>query len=149
MRIAIRQLLQFQRDNNQKKSCFFILQVNLLVNFAFVVRRIIIYKDYFKDFYKNQDLKIQSKIEYVLDLVRFERQVPKKFYKLLANTDGIWEIRVITAFKSIRILCFHDKGDLVVLTNCFVKKTQKTPHAEIIKAEKLKKEYMKEKYGGK
>ncbi len=113
-----------------------------------MVRRIIIYKNYFKDFYKNQDLKIQSKIEYVLDLVRFERQVPKKFYKLLANTDGIWEIRVITAFKSIRILCFQDKGDLVVLTNCFVKKTQKTPHAEIIKAEKLKKEYMKEKYGG-
>jgi phage-related protein len=84
----------------------------------------------------------------VLDLVRFERQVPKKFYKLLENTDGIWEVRVITTFESIRILCFQDEGNLVVLTNCFLKKTQKTPKKEINKAEKLKKEYFTEKYGG-
>ena len=85
-------------------------------------RKVIAYKDNFVDFYKNLDYKIQEKIEYVLDLVRFERKVPKKFYKLLENTDGIWVIRVITTFKSIRILCFQDKGDLIVLTNCFVKK---------------------------
>jgi phage-related protein len=81
-------------------------------------------------------------------MVRFERQVPKKFYKLLENTDEIWEIRVITTFKSIRILCFQDKGNLVVLTNCFLKKTQKTPKNEIKIAEKLKKEYLIDKYGG-
>jgi len=68
---------------------------------------------------------------------------------LLVDTDGIWEVRVITAFKSIRILCFYDGGDLVVLTNCFVKKTMKTPPKEIQKAEKLKKEYLCEKYGEK
>lgn len=113
-----------------------------------MIRKILAYKDNFVDFYKSQDSKIQEKIEYVLDLVRFERQVPKKFFKLLKNTDGIWEVRVITAFKSIRILCFQDKGDLVVLTNCFLKKTQKTPQKEIKMAEKLKKEYLKEKYGG-
>jgi phage-related protein len=112
-----------------------------------VIRKIIAYKDNFVIFYKNQDSKIQEKIEYVLDLVRFERRVPKQFYKLLENTDGIWEVRVITTFKSIRILCFQDKGDLVVLTNCFLKKTQKTPQKEIKMAEKLKKEYLREKYG--
>ena len=68
--------------------------------------------------------------------------------KNLENTDGIYEIRVITTFKSIRILCFFDKGELIVLTNCFIKKTQKTPRKEIKLAEKLKKEYMNEKYGG-
>jgi len=111
-------------------------------------RKIISYKDSFLDFYKSQDLKIQEKIEYVLDLVRFEKQVPAKFYKLLEGTDGIWEIRVITTFKSIRILCFNDKGNLVILTNCFIKKSQKTPKKEIKLAEKLKNEYMTEKYGG-
>jgi phage-related protein len=55
---------------------------------------------------------------------------------------------VITSFKSIRILCFFDEGKLVVLTNCFVKKTQKTPVKEIKIAEKLKIEYLMEKYGG-
>ena len=113
-----------------------------------MIRKVIAYKENFLDFYKNQDSKIKEKIGYVLDLVRFEKQVPKKFYKLLENTDGIWEIRVITTFKSIRILCFQDKGDLVVLTNCFLKKTQKTPQKEIKLAENLKKEYLKEKYGG-
>jgi phage-related protein len=113
-----------------------------------MIRKVISYKNRFLDFYKKQDEKIQVKIEYALDLVRFEQRVPKKFFKLLENTDGIWEVKVITTFKSIRILCFQDKGNLVVLTNCFIKKTQKTPKKEIKIAEKLKKEYLIEKYGG-
>jgi hypothetical protein len=55
-------------------------------------RKVIAYKDSFVDFYKNQDSKIKEKIGYVLDLVRFERQVPKKFFRLLDNADGIWEV---------------------------------------------------------
>jgi phage-related protein len=114
-----------------------------------VIRRIFAYKDDFVKFYKNQDKKTQEKIEYVLDLVRYEKNVPIKFFKYLENTDGIYEIRVITTFKSIRILCFFDEGQLVVLINCFIKKTQKTPNKEILNAERLKKEYLKEKLGGK
>jgi len=113
-----------------------------------VIRRIITYKDEFVKFYKSQDKKTQEKIEYVLDLVRYEKNVPIKFFKYLENTDGIYEIRVITTFKSIRILCFFDEGQLVVLTNCFLKKTQKTPTKEIKMAERLKKEYLIEKRGG-
>jgi phage-related protein len=113
-----------------------------------MIRKVIAYKDNFVNFYKSQDNKIQEKIEYVLDLVRFEKQVPKKFFKYLDDTNEIYEVRVITTFKSIRILCFFDKGELVVLTNCFLKQTQKTPRKEIKLAERLKKEYMVEKYGG-
>ncbi len=113
-----------------------------------MIRKIIVYKDNFVNFYNSQDKKIQEKIEYVLDLVRFERQVPKKFFKYLNGTNGIYEIRVITTFKSIRILCFFDEGKLVVLTNCFLKKTQKTPAKEIRLAERLKKEYLNEKFRG-
>ncbi len=112
-----------------------------------MVRKIKAYKSYFLDFYESQDEKVQNKIEYVLDLVRFEKRVPKKFFKTLENTDGIYEVRVITTFKSIRILCFFDDGNLVMLANCFVKKTQKTPKKEIKLAEKLKKEYLKNKNG--
>ena len=77
-----------------------------MVNIEGMVRRIIAYKDNFLEFYKLQDSKIQEKIEYVLDLVRFEKQVPIKFLKSLENSDQIYEIRVITTFKSIWILCF-------------------------------------------
>lgn len=110
-----------------------------------MVRKIVSYREYFQEFYKAQEPKVKEKIGYVLDLVRFEKQVPKKFFKYLENTDGIYEVRVITTFKSIRILCFFDKGTLVVLTNVFVKKTQKTPKKQIRLAEKLKKEYFEEK----
>lgn len=113
-----------------------------------MIRNIVVYKEYFIDFYKSQDLKVQQKIEFVLDLVRYEQHVPTKFFKALKSTNGIYEMRVITTFKSIRILCFLDKGNLVVLTNCFAKKTQKTPKKEIKLAERLKNEYLFEKYGG-
>ena len=112
-----------------------------------MVRKITAYKNYFIDFYESQETKVQEKIEYVLDLVRFERQVPKKFFKALENTDGIYEVRVITTFKSIRIFCFFDDGNLVVLANCLVKKTQKTPKKDIKLAERLKKEYLRNKKG--
>lgn len=107
-----------------------------------MIRTIIAYKERFVEFYKKQDNKTQRKIEYVLDFVRFEKQVPEKFFKFLKNTDGIYEVKVIATFKSIRILCFQDEGNLVVLTNCFIKKSQKTPRKEIKLAERLKKEYL-------
>ena len=110
-----------------------------------MVRKLKAYKNYFGDFYDSQELKVQEKIEYVLDLVRFERQVPKKFFKSLENTDGIYEVRVITTFKSIRIFCFFDDGNIVILANCLVKKTQKTPKKDIKLAERLKKEYLRNK----
>ncbi|MFH1000402.1 MAG: type II toxin-antitoxin system RelE/ParE family toxin [Bacteroidota bacterium] len=114
-----------------------------------MIRRIIAYKNNFAEFHKSQEEKVQRKIEFVLDFVRFEKQVPQKFFKHLQNTDEIYEVRVITTFKSIRILCFFDGEDLIVLTNCFLKKSQKTPQKEIKMAEKLKREYITEKYGGK
>lgn len=84
-----------------------------------------------------------------MDLIRYEKNVPAKFFKRLENSDGIYEVRVITTFKSVRILCFIENGSLIVLTNCFLKKTQKTPVKEIRLAERLKKEYLKGKEGGK
>lgn len=110
-----------------------------------MVREIIFFGDGVIDFYKSQETKVQLKIEYVLDLVRFERQIPIKFFKKLESTNGIYEVRVITSSKSIRILCFQDEGTLVVLTNAFVKKSQKTPKNEIKLAENLKNEYLKQK----
>lgn len=98
-------------------------------------KEIVFYGERVINFYKSQNSKIQLKIEYVLDLVRFERQVPIKFFKKLESTNGIYEIRVITTQKSIRILCFQDEGKLIILTNAFVKKSQKTPKKEIALAE--------------
>lgn len=44
-----------------------------------------------------------------------------------------------------RIFCFFDKGNLIILTNGFEKKTPKTPRKEIDKALRIKQEYEQEK----
>ena len=62
-------------------------------------REIIFFGDNVIDFYKSQDSKVQLKIEYVLDLVRFERQVPIKFFKKTQKTPKN-EIRLAEFLKT-------------------------------------------------
>ena len=52
-------------------------------------------------------------------------------FKHLAGTNGLYEIRVQVGNNIFRIFCFFDEGKLVVLTNGFQKKTQKTPKREL------------------
>lgn len=52
-----------------------------------------------------------------------------------------YAIRIEFQSNIYRVLCFFDKGNLIVLVNSFQKKTQKTPPKEITLAEKLKKQY--------
>ncbi|MGY5351063.1 type II toxin-antitoxin system RelE/ParE family toxin [Wenyingzhuangia sp. IMCC45533] len=70
-----------------------------------------------------------------------------KFFKKL--NDEIWEFRTLYNKKQYRILAFWDKSSktdtLVIGTNGFVKKTQKTPKKELNKAEKIKNEYFQSK----
>lgn len=108
-------------------------------------RKIVIYGTYFTDFYLKQTDKVKDKIDYVLDLIKFEERVPKKFLKHLTGSNGLYEIRVATTISSIRIFCFFDEGRLVILTNCFEKKSQKTPKKQLDLAIKLKKEYFNNK----
>ncbi len=63
----------------------------------------------------------------------------------LVGTEDIWEVRIEFGGDIFRLLGFFDKGNLVVLTNGFTKKTQKTPSKEIALAEKRKKEYLSRK----
>jgi len=53
-----------------------------------MVRRIIAYKNHFAEFYKSQEEKVQRKIEFVLDFVRFEKQVPQKFLSIYKTRMG-------------------------------------------------------------
>ncbi|GEO06219.1 hypothetical protein AAE02nite_38830 [Adhaeribacter aerolatus] len=71
--------------------------------------------------------------------------MPKKFLQYMEGTNGLYEIRVELGSNIYRIFCCFDEGKLVVLFNGFQKKTQKTPKAEIERAEKLKAEYFGQK----
>ncbi|MEW6508506.1 MAG: type II toxin-antitoxin system RelE/ParE family toxin [Bacteroidota bacterium] len=104
-------------------------------------RKILFFGDYFLDFYSQQDLKTKEKIDFVLDLIRNVKRVPIKFLKYLEGTDGLYEIRVLTHKRNIRIFSFFDEGNLIILLNGFVEKTNKTPKNELELGVKLKEEY--------
>lgn len=53
----------------------------------------------------------------------------------------IWEIRVIFSGDIFRLLGFFESNGNFIITNGFVKKTQKTPVTEIKIAEERKKDY--------
>lgn len=71
--------------------------------------------------------------------------MPEIYLKHLESKDGLCEIRVQHANDEIRIFCFFDMGQLVVLANGFYKQSRKTPKKEIEKALKIKREYENEK----
>lgn len=88
---------------------------------------------------------VRDKINFVLQMVETQRMIPKKFFRFIEGSDGIYEIRVEIESNIYRIFCCMDEGALVVLFHGFQKKSQKTPLKEIKKAETIKKEYFKSK----
>ena len=83
-----------------------------------------------------------TKIAWVLKLIREIDQIPSKYFKKLVKTDDIWEARVDVGRNTFRLLGFFHGRELIMLTNSFQKKSQKTSLREIRLAEKRKKEYL-------
>ena len=86
--------------------------------------------------------KQAQKVTWVLQLIEDLERVPSQYFKKLVNTDDIWEVRVQVGGNIFRLLGFIDGGYLVVLTQGFQKKSQKTPSKEIDIAEKRKHDYL-------
>lgn len=82
-----------------------------------------------------------KKIMWVMKLVRELNPVPSQYFTKLVNTDDIWEVRVQINGNIFRLLGFIEGDRLIILTNGFQKKTQKTPRREIELAEARKREH--------
>lgn len=71
----------------------------------------------------------------------------KELFKKL--NEEIWEFRTLYNKKTYRMLAFWDKENpqktLVVTTHGFIKKTKKTPKAQIKRAKQIRKIYFDEK----
>ena len=57
--------------------------------------------------------------------------------------DGIFELRAKAGSDISRILYFFVLGRRIVLTNGFIKKTQKTPRSEIERAKRYRADFLK------
>lgn len=96
-------------------------------------------------FINKLDIKTTKKLFFVIR--NAEENIDPKFFKKLRNE--IWEFKVKFSNNQIRVLAFWDKTEksktLVIATNGFYKKKQKTPVSEIEKAEKIRKKYFETK----
>ena len=86
--------------------------------------------------------KQAQKVLWVLEVIEELEVVPRQYFKKLVDSEGIWEVRVQFANDIFRLLGFIDGGSLLILTNGFAKKTQKTPPQEIALAIRRKNEYL-------
>ncbi|MGN0255530.1 MAG: type II toxin-antitoxin system RelE/ParE family toxin [Chordicoccus sp.] len=64
-----------------------------------------------------------------------------------ALEDGIFELRIKSGSDISRVMYFFYVNQRIVLTNGFVKKTQRTPRAEIMKAKEYRADYLARKRG--
>lgn len=85
----------------------------------------------------------REKIQRALLLFSDNERLPAHYISFLK--EGVYEFRVSFLHSEYRLLFCYDDNALVVLLNCFHKKTQKTPKSEIDKAVKLKNQYYAEK----
>ncbi|MBV6506726.1 MAG: hypothetical protein ILNGONEN_02308 [Syntrophorhabdaceae bacterium] len=98
-----------------------------------------------EDFLDSLSGKQAQKVMWVLRLIEELDIVPGQYLKKLVNTDDIWEIRVQVGGNIFRLLGFFDGATLMILTNGFAKKSQKTPRQEIDLAVRRKREYLSRK----
>lgn len=112
-------------------------------------RQLIIFRNYFGDFYEVQTDKVRSKIDYVLFMIRIAEKIPKKFFESITDYEGLYAIRIEYEKNIFRIFCCFDEGNLIVLFNGFQKKTAKTPKKELEQAMRIKNEYFNLKREGK
>lgn len=82
------------------------------------------------DFLKSQDYKMRAKMVGMLELLEEKGyQLREPYSKCL--DEGIFELRCRIGSDTLRVLYFFYYHGKIVLTNGFVKKTQKTPRTEI------------------
>jgi phage-related protein len=98
-----------------------------------------------EDFVEGLGPKQAKKIAWVLKLVKELSIVPLQYLKKLEGAGDIWEIRADFGGDAFRFLGFWDSGRLIILTNAFAKKTQRTPPREIALAEQRKRDYLNRK----
>lgn len=109
------------------------------------VRQVVAYSSYFKKFKKTLSKEVLCKVYQIFIYIMTLEQVPVKYLKAIANTKGLFEIRVEEGGNIYRIFCCMDEGNLVILFNGFQKKTQKTPVGEIERALRIMNEYFAQK----
>lgn len=94
-----------------------------------------------KDFILSMNVKMRAKMLKTIELLSTNGNNLRKPYSEHLE-DGIFEVRAKVGSDISRVLYFFVVGRKIILTNGFIKKTQKTPKNEIELAKLYRDEFM-------
>lgn len=94
-----------------------------------------------KDFVLSLDKKMQAKMYKTIKMLEDNGYALREPYSKSLN-DGIFELRAKVGSDISRVMYFFVVGNRAVLTNGFIKKTQKTPTKEIERAKRYRKDFL-------
>ena len=95
-----------------------------------------------EEFILSQDVKMRAKLFRLLELLEEKGNTLREPYSKSLD-DGIFEIRAKQGSNITRVLYYFYIGNKIILTNGFIKKSQKTPPSESDLAKKYRAEYEK------
>ncbi len=94
-----------------------------------------------KDFLLSLNYKMRAKMIRMLMLLQYNGTELRMPYSEELE-DGIFELRAKVGSDICRLLYFYDEQRIIILTNGFNKKTQKSPVQEITKAKLYRIDYL-------
>ena len=94
-----------------------------------------------KDFLESLDTKMLAKMTRTISVLQENGPALREPYSKPIE-DGIFELRAKIGSDITRVLYFFFVGHRIILTNGFIKKTQKTPRTEIDKAKEFRKDFL-------
>lgn len=99
------------------------------------------------DFIRSLPEKMRAKVYREIDLLKhFGYRLGEPHAKTLKNAEGLKELRVKLASDICRVFYFHHKDRLYVCTSGYAKKANKTDEQEILRALRIRNEFLQE-YG--
>ncbi len=93
-----------------------------------------------EDFLLMLDSKMRAKMIGLLEILEEKGNLLREPYSKYIG-DGIFEIRCKVGSNISRVLYFFYYGEKIIMTNGFVKKTQKTPKVQIERAKEFRSDY--------
>lgn len=94
-----------------------------------------------REFLDSLDNKMRAKLLRTIMLLEQNGNELREPYSKCLDS-GIFELRAKQGTDITRVLYFFMVGHKIILTNGFIKKTQKTPKSEIELAKKYREDYM-------
>ncbi len=116
-----------------------------------MLREIVFFKNYYREFYDGLDERARVKISFALQVLKTQHFVPAIYAKHISGSVGLYELRATVGSNEYRALFFFETGDLisggrvVVLGNGFLKKDNRDYKRAVALAEKIRAEYFEEK----